>query len=107
MTLHIPEGASRKLLAASAEGCIGMNEKLTVGMSRCRCSGCGHYFNSVAAFDEHRIGNIMVDGVRKKIPRRCLTVEEMDARGMAVNSSGYWVREKWEGIPSLKSQDAA
>lgn len=84
-----------------------MIEKLAVGMSRCRCSGCGHYFNSVAAFDEHRIGNIMVDGVRKKIPRRCLTVEEMDARGMVVNSSGYWVREKWEGIQSPSPKAAA
>jgi len=94
-------------LAASVAGCIGMTEKLTVGMSRCRCSGCGHYFNSVAAFDEHRIGNIIVDGVRKKIPRRCLTVAEMDARGMVVNASGYWVREKWEGVPSLTAGEAA
>lgn len=49
----------------------------------------------------------MIDGVRKKIPRRCLTVEEMDARGMAVNSSGYWVREQWEDRPSLHRSEVA
>jgi hypothetical protein len=53
---------------------------------RCRCSSCGLYFNSTAAFDKHRVGSW-----RGVADRRCLAIAEMKDRGMAVNASGYWV----------------
>lgn len=66
-----------------------MSEPLTLRGDRCRCSllteGCGESFNSTAAFDKHRV---WAEG---KVIRRCLTVEEMLAKGMAKNASGYWV----------------
>jgi len=49
-----------------------------------QCRGCSLYFNSSAAFDKHRVGTFGVD-------RRCLTVPEMEARGMATNKDGFWV----------------
>jgi hypothetical protein len=56
--------------------------KLTGQRSLCRT--CGVYFNSTAAFDKHRIGTHGVD-------RRCMTVDEMLAKGMAQAASGFWV----------------
>jgi hypothetical protein len=54
----------------------------------CQCSGppyrgCGQHFNSVRAFDKHRTG--------EWTNRRCLTVDEMGAKGMALSSTGFWV----------------
>jgi len=51
---------------------------------RNECPTCGLYFNSSVAFDRHRTGDFGKD-------RRCMTLDEMKARGMAVNASGYWV----------------
>lgn len=51
---------------------------------RNQCQGCKAYFNSTAAFDKHRTGQHGVD-------RRCLTSDEMTARGMAKNAGGFWV----------------
>lgn len=48
------------------------------------CRACGLYFNSTAAFDKHRTGQHGKD-------RRCMTVDEMKAKGMATNGRGYWV----------------
>ncbi len=57
---------------------------LTVSNSRCQCGGCDEYFNSLAAFDKHRVGSFGVD-------RRCRTAHEMKAAGMDRNTAGYWV----------------
>lgn len=51
---------------------------LPPGSKFCRCSGCGEYFTSETPFGIHR-----VDG-------RCLSVTEMEARGMSKNPRGYW-----------------
>lgn len=51
-----------------------------------KCSICGSYFNSNLAFDKHRTGVYGLD-------RRCLTHEEMRAKGMAIAKSGFWVTE--------------
>jgi phage replication-related protein YjqB (UPF0714/DUF867 family) len=51
---------------------------------RNQCQGCKEYFNSTFAFDKHRVGDHGVD-------RRCLTPDEMRAKGMDVSASGYWV----------------
>jgi hypothetical protein len=48
------------------------------------CSNCGQYFNSNHAFDKHRIGVIGID-------RRCATINEMQARGMSISKTGWWI----------------
>lgn len=58
----------------------------------CRCSGCAEYFNSTAAFDRHRRGEYG--------NRRCLTVDEMTAIGMAKNADGWWVTERLQMAPA-------
>ena len=50
---------------------------------RNQCTGCGAYFNSTHAFDKHRTGSHGVD-------RRCLTPDEMTARGMVLGADGFW-----------------
>ena len=56
---------------------------MKVGNTRCQCADCKEYFNSVAAFDKHRTG--------KWEARRCMSVDEMESKGMAKNNDGYWV----------------
>lgn len=61
-----------------------MTNRKTLSGDRNQCPACGLYFNSVSAFDKHRSG---AHGVN----RHCLTVPQMEAKGMAVNSAGFWV----------------
>ncbi|WP_233868643.1 hypothetical protein [Paraburkholderia adhaesiva] len=58
---------------------------------RNQCPSCGEFFNSTAAFDAHRTGPF---GGAHGEPsrRRCLTVVEMRAKGMALNRAGFWVK---------------
>jgi hypothetical protein len=51
---------------------------------RNQCQGCKEYFNSSFAFDKHRAGEHGKD-------RRCLTVDEMRAKGMDKNAAGFWI----------------
>ena len=51
---------------------------------RNQCQGCKEFFNSTAAFDKHRTGQHGVD-------RRCLLADEMETKGMAKSSTGFWV----------------
>ena len=50
---------------------------------RNQCPTCSRYFNSVRAFDKHRVGSF-------EAGRRCLHPEEMLERGMVVGSDGFW-----------------
>lgn len=50
---------------------------------RNQCQGCKAYFNSTHAFDKHRRGEHGID-------RRCLTADEMTAKGMVQNAAGFW-----------------
>lgn len=50
---------------------------------RNQCQGCKAYFNSTHAFDKHRTGEHGID-------RRCMTVDEMKARGMVLGADGFW-----------------
>jgi hypothetical protein len=59
----------------------------------CTCSACHELFNSTAAFDKHRFGEYG-NG------RRCLTVEEMLAKGMSRNSGGWWVTAALKMAPA-------
>lgn len=51
----------------------------------CLCRGCGQHFNSLTAFDRHRI-----DGFSG---RCCLSPDGMRQRGMNLNRLGFWVSE--------------
>jgi hypothetical protein len=53
--------------------------------NRCRCSACGEYFNHPSTFTKHRTGKYDPD------TRRCLTVEEMTAKGWQLNPAAYWI----------------
>jgi hypothetical protein len=66
--------------------------------SRNQCQGCKQYFNSVTAFDKHRVGEHGVD-------RRCRTPEEMTALGMFVNHAGFWITEKYDGHMDTRSPE--
>jgi hypothetical protein len=59
---------------------------------RNQCQGCKKYFNSTFAFDKHRIGQFGID-------RRCMTTEEMEAKGMCVNAHGFWVGKQMDWNP--------
>lgn len=52
--------------------------------NRCQCAACGQRFNSLSAFDAHRRG-------RHGPERRCLTAEDLTARGWLVNAAGFWI----------------
>jgi hypothetical protein len=58
--------------------------------ARCRCPTCGEYFNSTSVFDRHRIGSCRDNGVH----RRCLSVEEMNARGWSRNPQAFWIERR-------------
>jgi hypothetical protein len=50
---------------------------------RNQCQGCKEYFNSTHAFDKHRDGDHGVN-------RRCLSADEMTAKGMFIAADGFW-----------------
>lgn len=57
---------------------------MKLGNSRCQCIGCDEYFNSVAAFDKHRVDALCET-------RRCLTPKELLSNGLTVNKDGFWI----------------
>jgi hypothetical protein len=59
----------------------------------CLCCSCGELFNSTKAFDQHRVGRYpRLRGGR--LVRRCLTAEEMQARGMTLGVHGWLTRRR-------------
>jgi hypothetical protein len=71
-----------------------------VAMPKSLCRGCNQTFTSLSAFDMHRTGKFE----RKK--RRCLTEQEMLARGMVQNAKSWWMRSAFDGaLPWLESED--
>lgn len=59
-----------------------------------QCAECGELFNSSASFDKHRTGAFgapMGDGTYMMHSRRCLTVAEMQDKGMVKNAGGWWI----------------
>jgi hypothetical protein len=78
-------------------------------MAKSFCTSCKETFSSVASFDKHRVGDFgrPIYGEKRAIigytkpNRRCLTPEEMQAKGMQKNQHGYWItrsdsRSYWE-----------
>jgi hypothetical protein len=62
--------------------------------SRYQCSACCEYFNSTAAFDQHRTGSYT------PLQRRCLSPDEMRARGMLHNAAWFWITEINQSWPA-------
>ena len=64
---------------------------------RNQCPTCGKVFRSNTAFDFHRAGeysSLNPDGLTySPSKRRCMTTEEMLAKGMGQQESGTWVTE--------------
>lgn len=61
------------------------------------CPTCGLDFNTVAAFDEHRVGThdyLFAEGAKFDPPvwdgRRCLGMDEMEAAGWTRDRHGRW-----------------
>lgn len=54
---------------------------------RNQCQGCKEYFNSTFAFEKHRSGEHGKN-------RRCLSTDEMLAKGMDKNEAGFWISAK-------------
>lgn len=71
-----------------------MTEHKTLRGDRNQCPACNEYFNSTHAFEKHRHGEYGID-------RRCLTADEMTAKGMHLGSDGFWrgSRREVESIP--------
>ena len=62
---------------------------MKLGNQRNQCQGCKQYFNSNGAFDKHRTGKHGVD-------RRCMTPDEMIAKGMSKNKKDMWITESFD-----------
>ena len=56
---------------------------VTLRGDRNQCAGCHELFNSSHAFEKHRTGEHGID-------RRCLTADEMLAKGMHKGADGFW-----------------
>lgn len=61
------------------------NTKKLTGQ-RNQCPTCLEFFNTNSGFDKHRTG----DHTHGK--RRCLSVAEMEAKGMKLNAGGFWIQ---------------
>ena len=65
------------------------------------CAACGNDFNSLHAFDKHRVGSYgtaILDAKDRTIgytrpERRCMTIDEMIAAKMQRNQYGRWTGE--------------
>lgn len=71
------------------------------------CGACGSDFTSVDLFDRHRVGKHELDYPEHADGRRCLTVEEVTAKGWARNERGRWqdpteVERAREGFSALR-----
>ncbi len=75
--------------------------KPTLRGARCQCTVCDLYFNSDYAFCKHRVG------LHMPMERRCLSPDEMLAKGMALVGH-FWISKRrspqtipWNGISSV------
>ena len=63
------------------------------------CPGCHQSFTGTAAGDMHRVGDH--DLSQGPGRRRCLTISEMEAKGMAQNGRGVWMTRRSDADSSL------
>lgn len=71
-----------------------MKATLNYGSMRNQCPACCALFSTVRNFDAHRTGRFGVD-------RRCMTADEMQARGLRLDARGDWRQEG----PSQQERD--
>lgn len=79
---------------------MATTERRTLRGDHNQCAGCSEFFNSSRAFEKHRAGE------HEGGQRRCLTPDEMRERGMALNSSGWWVGSLRENASPNSSRDS-
>lgn len=69
------------------------------------CTACNKRFRSTYAFDKHRTGQYQdpqhPGRPHPTNPRRCMSTEEMESIGMAINAHGVWVSERMELEPAF------
>ena len=87
---------SGALPTEGGRGC-GNAPQLTAG--RCQCPACGLLLSSVREFDRHRTGGFARQGEWHG-SRRCLTAEELIARGWRTNAKGYWMQSRSRRAPA-------
>lgn len=73
--------------------------QLPLGSEMCECPTCHLFFSTTANFDRHRIGPYHDNS------RRCLTPQEMEAKGM-VERRGVW-RQQPPKKPFIRAAGAA
>lgn len=71
-------------------------------IEHCSAAGCHQSFSCTRAGDMHRVGDHAVTTGPDR--RRCLSVEEMTARGMAQNSHGAWMTPSSEVREHLRER---
>jgi hypothetical protein len=62
-------------------------------MPKSWCTVCKHTFTTVRAFDLHRAGSF------RQRTRRCMTEQEMLAKGMTRSRKGWWVAATRGKVP--------
>ena len=72
---------------------MSSDPKLPNGTNMCKCAACGEYFQTVLAFDRHRIGSYGEEHAGKfgvGGDRRCVDVASMAEAKLSLNPKGYW-----------------
>jgi hypothetical protein len=78
------------------------------------CGACRQDFSSVELFDRHRVGEHSLDYPAHDNGRRCLDIEEMQAKGWEQDDKGRWtdparasrVREHLSALGGLTERPA-
>lgn len=70
--------------------------ELSNGSNRCECTDCGEMFNSVYAFDKHRV--FENPKVEDWDTRRCLRPAEMQRKGWGKNAGGFWITSSMPAV---------
>jgi len=82
----IGNGPEAQLSASKSTQKFGALKPRLTG-NRCECGACHQRFNSVSAFDLHRVGMYGID-------RHCREPSEMLAIGMSLNDGGFWIERR-------------
>ena len=71
-------------------------------MAQETCPACWEVFSGTSAGDMHRVGKHHIFAGPER--RRCLSVAEMEARGMARDKRGVWRNPSTEARERLKER---
>jgi len=59
----------------------------------CECAVCRRHFGGLSGFDAHKVNTTGQPGGDPEYDFRCGTDAELTARGLHVDSKGFWVQE--------------